>query len=171
MEVAIRNKWISFGGSSTVTDLEGNDILAVKGKILTFTSKKFVQDLEGNTKFIVRNKFWRLFQRKAFVLDPNNNIVATVRRKIFSLHDHYFVTSPLGDLQIRGNILLFDYKITLNGEEIGHVARKISLRDSYVLTIDDKYDLATFVSLVIAIDIITDRRQQDANSSSYSSDN
>ena len=94
-----------------------------------------------------------------------------MRRKIFSLHDHYFVTSPLGDLQIRGNILLFDYKITLNGEEIGHVARKISLRDSYVLTIDDKYDLATFVSLVIAIDIITDRRQQDANSSSYSSDN
>ena len=161
MEVAIRNKWISFGGSSTVTDLQGNDLLIVKGKFWTFTAKKFIKDLDGNLKFVVRNKFWRLFQRKALVYDAEGKQIAMVRRKIFSVHDHYFVTSALGDLQIRGNIFQFNYQITLNGQEIGHVARKISLRDSFVLTLDDKYDLATFVSLVIAIDNITDRRDQD----------
>lgn len=169
MELAIRNKWISFKGSSTVKDMNEKDVLFVKGKFFTFTSKKFVQDLQGNTKFIVRNKFWRLFQRKAFVLDPDGNKIATVRRKIFSVHDHYFITSTLGDLQIRGNILQFNYQILHNGVEIGHIARKLSMRDSFVLTIDDKYDYVTFVALVIAIDIITDRRDNDRNSYDSSS--
>ena len=169
MELAIRNKWVSLGGSSTVQDLQGNDVLFVKGKVFSFTRKKFVNDLNGNNLFVVRNKFWRLFQRKAFVENPQGEIIATVRRKIFSLHDHYFITSSLGDLQIRGNILQFDYRILHDGKEIGHIARRFSLRDSFVLTIDDKYDYATFVALVIAIDLITDRKDQDAQSASSSS--
>lgn len=170
MELAIRNKWVTFRGSSIVRDLNEKDVMRVKGKFWTFTQKKFVQTLEGETKFIVRNKFWRLFRYSAFVLDANNNKVCTIKRKIFSLHDHYFVESSLGDIQIRGNILQFNYQIIFNGEEVGHIARKISLRDSFVLTIDEnKFDVYTFVALVIAIDNITDRR--DRNNSSYSSSN
>lgn len=167
MELAIRNKWISIGGSSVVRDLNEKDVLKVKGKFWTFTSKKFVQDLEGNTLFTVRNKFWRLFQRKAFIYDDKGEKIITVRRKIFSLHDHYFVYSDLGDLQIRGNILQFNYQITLDGKEIGHISRKVSLRDSFVLTIDDNFDYRLFVALVIAIDIITDRKDSDWANSSY----
>lgn len=165
MQLAIRNKWISLRGSSVVKDLNEKDVLRVQGKFFTFTRKKFIQDLQGNTKFVVRNKFWRLFRYTAFVETPNKERVCTIKRKIFSLHDHYFITSSLGDLQIRGNILTFDYKILLNGQEVGHIARKISLRDSFVLTIDDKFDVYTFVALVIAIDNIIDQRS--SNSSSY----
>ena len=154
MEVSIRNNWFTLGGSSTVKDMNEKDLLKVKGKIFTVTAKKFIYDLDGNLKYTVRNKFWRLFQRKAFVIDPDGKIIATVRRKIFSLHDHYYI-------QIRGNILQFDYDIIHNGQEIGHISRKISLRDSFVLNIDDKYDYVTFVALVIAIDNITDRKDAD----------
>ena len=170
MELAIRNKWISLRGSSVVKDLNEKDVLKVRGKFWSFTAKKYIQDLEGNTKFIVRNKFWRLFRYSAFVFNANGEKVCTIRRKIFSLHDHYFIESSLGDIQIRGNILQFNYQILFNGEEVGHIARKISLRDSFVLTIDDKFDMYTFVALVIAIDNITDRRNAN-NSSSYSSSN
>ena len=45
MELNIRNKWISLGGSSTVTDKNENPVLKVKGKIFTFTRKKLIQDL------------------------------------------------------------------------------------------------------------------------------
>lgn len=164
MELLIRNKWISLGGSSTVKDINENDVFFVKGKFFSFTSKKFLEDLEHNTKYIIRNKFWRLFQRKAFVQNANGEIIATVRRKIFSLHDHYFITSSLGDLQIRGNIFQYNYQIILNDKEIGHIARRVSLRDSFVLTLDDEYDPATFVALVIAIDNITDRKDADHSS-------
>ena len=161
MQLLIRNKWISFRGSSVVKDINENDYLKVQGKFWTFTRKKFVQDLNGNTLYIVRNKFWTLFARKAFVLDKDNNVIAKIRRKIFSFHDRYFIESSLGEMEIKGNILLFDYHITLNGEEVGHISRKISLRDSFVLDIKDGYDVAFFVALVIAIDNITDQRQEN----------
>lgn len=164
MELFIRNKWVSLGGSSVIQDTDGNDVMKVKGKVFSFTSKKIVTDMDDNVKFIVRNKFWRLFTYRAFILDPDNNVKATVRRKIFSLRDRYFVTSDLGEMEITGNIFQFNYKIILNGQEIGHVARKISLRDSFVLTVDDHFDAAFMVALVIAVDNITDRK--DANASS-----
>ena len=164
MELAIKNKWISIGGSSIVQDMNGNDVMKVKGKIFTFTQKKILTDLNDNVKYVIRNKFWRLFAYKAFVLDPNGNTVVTLRRKIFSFHDRYFVTSSLGDMEIIGNIFQFNYRIMLDGREVGHVARKISLRDSFVLTCSDDFDPSLVVALVIAIDNITDRRDSNKNS-------
>ena len=137
--------------------------MKVKGKFFSFTSKKFIQDLNGQTKYIVRNKFWRLFRYSAVVYNANGEKVCTIRRKIFSLHDHYFIESSMGDLQIRGNILTFNYAVLLNGQEVGHIARNISLRDSFTLTISDNFDMYTFVALVIAIDNITDRRQNNSS--------
>ena len=168
MKLAIRNKWISLRGSSVVKDLEEKDVLKVQGKFWTLTRKKFVQTLEGETKFIVRNRFWHFFVWRALVLDPNKKVVATIRRKVFSFHDRYFINSDYGNFEIKGNILLFNYQILRDGKEIGHVARKISMRDSYVLTIDDAEDYYFFVALVIAIDNISDaRRQGDGNSVSF----
>ena len=164
-EVSIRNKWISLRGGSYVKDMNEKDVYYVKGKFWTFTRKKFVQDMNGNLLFTVRNKFWTLFARKALVYDKDGQLVARIRRKIFSFHDRYFIKSSLGELEIRGNILLFDYHIILNGQEIGHISRKVSLRDSYVLSIEDGQDLAFFVAFAIAIDNITDQRRQDASSS------
>ena len=165
-ELKIKNKWISFGGSSFVTDLNDNKVLEIKGKIFTFTRKKFLNTLEGETKYIIRNKFWRLFAYKALVLDPNNEVVASIRRKIFSFHDRYFVESEkFGSIELKGNIFGFDYHIYLNGEEIGHIGRHISLRDSFVLSVDDtKVDYLFVIALVIAIDNITDQRNSDAAS-------
>ena len=173
MQLFIRNKWISFTGASVVKDANENDYLKVKGKFFTFTRKKFILDLNDNLQYIVRNKFWRLFVRKAFVLDKDGNQVALVRRKFFSLHDHYYIESKVGQLEIRGNILGFDYHISVNGKEIGHISRKISLRDSFILDIDDNVDIPFYVALVIAIDNITDSRRDDSSSVSFggSSDN
>ena len=164
MQLAIRNKWISFRGSSIVRDLSEKDVLKVEGKFWTFTRKKFVKTLDGELKYMVRNKFWRLFAYRAFVYDANKKVVATIRRKIFSFHDRYFIKSDYGDFEIKGNILQFDYHIIKDGKDIGHVARKISLRDSFVLDIADDEDYYFFVALVIAIDNITDQKNADAAS-------
>ena len=168
MELQIKNKWVSLGGSSVIQDVNGNDVMKVKGKIFSFTSKKFIMDLNDNVKYIVRNKFWRLFTYKAFIMDAEENIKATVRRKIFSFHDRYNVDCELGALEVIGNIFQFNYRIVLNGKEIGHVARKFSLRDSFVLSVDDNFDIAFIVALVIAIDNITDRKDSNVASASSS---
>ena len=164
MELQIKNKWISSGGSSVVQDLNGNAVLKVKGKVFTFTAKKFVTTLDDEVKFVVRRKFFRLFRRRALVEDTQKNTIAKISRKVFSLHDRYFVESSLGQMEIIGNIFQFNYKIIVNGKEVGHIARKISLRDSFVLTIEDGFDYMLFVALVIAIDIITDDKDDARNS-------
>lgn len=163
MELAIRNKWVSLRGSSVVKDTHEKDVLKVQGKFWTFTKKKFIQTLDGETKYIVRNKFWTLFQYRAFILSPDNKILSIIRKKVFSLHDRYFIESPYGQIEIKGNILGFDYHIYLEGKEVGHVARKISLRDSFILSLDDNLDYYFFVALVIAIDNITDQKNQDTS--------
>ena len=163
MQLAIRNKWVSLRDSSVVKDINEKDVLTVRGKFWTVTKKKFVETLDGEVKYIVRNKFWTLFAYRAFILSPDNKIVATIRRKVFSLHDRYFVETPFGQVELKGNILGFDYHIYLDGKEVGHVARKISLRDSFILDIDDSLDYYFFVALVIAMDNITDQRNQNAS--------
>lgn len=162
MDLAIRNKWVTLRGSSVVKDLNEKDVMKVQGKFFSFTAKKFIQTLDGVTKYTVRNKFWRLFAYRAFVYDEKGEQVAHIRRKIFSLHDRFFIDSKFGNIEIKGNILGFDYHIYCNDKEIGHVSRKISLRDSFVLHIEDDYDAMFYLALVIAIDNITDRRRQNA---------
>ena len=164
-QVSIRNKWISLRGGSTVKDVNEKDVFYVKGKFWTVTRKKFLQDMQGNLIYTIRNKFWAFFVRKAMVYDKDGNQVAFIRKKFWSVHDRYFIQSSLGNLEITGNILCFDYHIIPDGKEIGHVSRKISLRDSFVLTLEDGYDLPFFVAFVIAIDNITDQARQDASSS------
>ena len=161
MDLMIRNKWVSLRGGSVVKDVNEQDALRVKGKFWTVTHKKFVQTLNGETKFIVRNKFWRLFAYRAYIMTPDKHKVARIRRKIFSFHDRYFIESEYGKLEIKGNILLYDYHIYLNDKEIGHIARRISLRDSFVLHLEEGVDPLFYVALVIAIDNITDRRREN----------
>ena len=157
MQLIVRNKWVSFRGSSYVKDVNGKDVMRVRGKFWTWTRKKFVQDLEGKNKYIVRNKFWTFFVSKAFIIDAENGQKTLVRKKFFSLHDHYDLKTEKGDITFRGNFLGFDYHISLNGKEIGHVSRKVSLRDSFVLDLDDDQDPYFFVALLIAMDNITDQ--------------
>ncbi len=164
MQLIIRNKWISLKGSSYVRDVNGKDVMRVRGKFWTFTRKKFIEDMDGNVHYIVRNKFWKLIRYSAFIMDKDEKVLSHVKRKIFSLHDSYKLESPYGDITFRGNILGYDYHICLNGKEIGHVSRKISLRDSFILDLDDDQDAMFFVALLIAMDNITDEMNADASS-------
>ena len=101
-------------------------------------------------------------------MDKDGNKLIKITKKIFSMHDRYLIDCPGKKMEIIGNILGFNYRILVDGQEVGHIARKVSLRDSYVLDIDDHFDYWLFVALVIAVDNITDQRRSDASSSSYS---
>ena len=171
MQYIIRNKWFSiFRQSSYVRDeTDTNDLYKIEGRFWSITRKKYIEDLEGNQKYMVRNKFWHLFIKRAFIFDPEGNNVATVRRKFWSLHDRYFIEDcSIGGMEITGNILGFDYNISLNGQQVGHIMRKISLRDSFVLDVSNDFEPEFMIALVIAIDNITDRRRNESSGFSFS---
>ncbi len=159
MKLAIKNKWLSISGSSTVQDLDGNDVLMVEGSVFSFARKKKLMTMAKEPLYVVQNKLFSFLGRTARVYGSNGELVATVQRKLLSLKDKYFVESDLGKIEITGNILGFDYHILVDEREVGHIERKISLRDSFVLDIDDSFDYRFFVALVLAIDNVTDRRK------------
>ena len=163
MILNIRNKWFSLGGSSVVKDENEKDVLKVKGKVFSWRRRKYVMDLDEKVMYEVRNRFWNFFRHACYVFDASGNKVATLTTRFWTLADHYDIDCSLGKLVIRGNILGFNYRISLNGKEIGHVARKISLRDSFTLTVDDDQDVYFFVALVIAIDNIVDMRGNESS--------
>ncbi|MCR4662148.1 MAG: LURP-one-related family protein [Clostridia bacterium] len=167
VELNIRNKWFSFKGSSEVKDMQERPVLKVDGKFFSITNKKFVKSLDDQLFYMVRNQFFYFINRKARVYDANGNMVALVKKQTFSLHSKFIVTSPDHEYTLIGNILDYDFDICRDGVAIGHIARRISLRDSFTLKIYNDADTPFLVALVIALDNILDRRNSDAASYSF----
>ena len=84
MKVFIKNKIMSWGNGSSVTDETGKTVFEVKGKVFSITRKKFLCDAEGNRLFTVRNRWLNLFIRKAFIYDKDKKKIAAVKNKLFT---------------------------------------------------------------------------------------
>ena len=153
--------WVAFKSTSYVKDKDGNKIAKISGNFFTMTRKKFIQNMDGENQFMVRNKFWHLIARSGFVFDKEGKMVAKLRKKVLALADHYDIATRFGDITIRGNILGFDYHITLNGTEIGHVARKMLGKDEFVLTLEEGNDPYFYIALVVELDNIFNKVNED----------
>lgn len=166
MELTVKNKFFSLGGSSKVLDENGKDALVVKGKFFTITKKKFVRDLNGNLLFIVRNKFWNFIRRKALIYDANKKLIARVIRD-FKIRQSYTIEGAQEEIKVVANGAVglgFDMSITMGGKEIGHIKRPfVQWTDTFNVTVLDPEDAGFMVALIIAIDNIQDQAKKNNN--------
>lgn len=161
MKVYIKNKFISLGDSSTVVDENKNPLFKVKGKIFSITHKKLIKDLSGKTLFTVRNKWINLFSHKAFIYDENKVKIATVKDKWINVKKEYFIEGMGDEIKIEGKFFSLTCQILKNGETIGTIRRKLDMWvDSFELEANEK-DIPFLIALVIAIDNITDKKQDE----------
>lgn len=157
MQVFIRNKIASLGGSSTVCDADKNPLFNVKGKVFSITRKKRVKDLNGNTLYTVRNKWFNWFVHKAYIYDADGKKVAMVKDKLFNFNKQYFVVGYGDEISTKGEFFSTSMAILRNGEPIGRIRREITLiADAFCLEADEK-DIPFLIALVIAIDNIVDK--------------
>jgi len=169
MKYIIKNKIISFGGSSTVRDDGGNDLFLVKGRIFTFTKHKTICDVNGNTLYRVRNKFFHIFLPKVFLMDADGKILVTIKkRSLFSFRQNFDFICAEGsnlNLSIEGDFIGRHYDILDNGVPVAHVRRNFNLiKDSFWLETDMEDKAALYIAVVIAIDNYYDKLQQEASS-------
>ena len=99
MKVFIKNKLVSWGGGSDVTDISG--IYKVKGRVLSIGRRKIMCDLEGNTLFVIRNRWFNPIRHKTYIKDAEGNRVATVYSKAFDLTRLYADTEK-GQYTVQG---------------------------------------------------------------------
>ncbi len=160
MKVFIKNKIMSWGNGSSVTDETGKTVFEVKGKVFSITRKKFLCDAEGNRLFTVRNRWLNLFIHKAFIYDKDKKKIAAVKNKLFTARQEYYVLGCKDDIKIDGKFFSYTANILKNGEIAGTIRRQITLvADAFELEANEE-DLAFFVSLVIAIDNICDKKHR-----------
>ena len=165
MKYVIKNKIVSFGGSSTVQDDAGNDLFFVKGKIFTFTRKKFIQTVDGETKYIVRNKFFHILLPKVFILDPEGNILLTIKKhSLFSFRQSFDILSDKFNITIQGDFIGRHYDILDNGVPVAHVRRNFNLvKDSFWLETEMTENAPFYIAFVIALDNYYDKIQEESS--------
>lgn len=159
MKVYIKNKTISWGGDSVVLDENKQTLFKVKGKAFSPTHKKRIKDSSGKTIYTIRNKFWKLTRRTAFVYDENKVKVAKVIFKMLSAKREYFVEGSNDEIKIIGQYFSPRCEITKNGEIIGIITRDFKLfGDAFELEAEEE-NMPFLIALVIALDNIEDSKK------------
>ena len=162
MKYIIKNKLISFGGSSTVRDEEGKDLFLVKGRIFTFTKFKTICSVDKTPLYKVRNKFFHLFLPKVFIMDAEGNRLLTIKKKsLFSFRQNFEIIPAEGtdfNIEIQGDLIGRHYDILDKGVPVAHVRRNFNLiRDSFWLETDLTENAAFYIAIVIALDNYYDK--------------
>lgn len=156
MKIIVKNKFISWGGSSKVEDAAGNALYRVKGKAFSWTRKKTLTDLNGNVLYRIRNKWPTFLLHSAFVCDKNGNKLCKVRAAL-NFKRVYMVEDCRDKIDIEGTPLS-GMPVSRNGEYIGTITKKFwTIRDYFELDIPDGQDPTFMIALTIAIDNIHDK--------------
>lgn len=156
MKIIVKNKFISWGGSSKVEDEHGKALYKVKGKAFSWTRKKILKDLNGNVLYIIKNKWPTWLLHSAYICDSRGNKICRVRQNI-KFNEIYKVEETRDEIKVIGNP--WDgMQVARNGQYIGTVTRKIlSFTDTFILELLDGQDPAFLIAMTIAFDNIQDK--------------
>lgn len=155
MKIFVKNKFASLGGSSKVTDENGNDIFRVKGKLFSIRRKKKIYNMDKKLLYVVRNKFFNWWKHTSFIFNSEGMKIAKVANR--AIKGGYDVLGYTDEIAIDG-WGLGGYTILKNGQTVGAVKSNfMSLVDNFEVTIQDGEDPAFIVALIIAIDNIKDK--------------
>ena len=166
MKYIIKNKVISISGASTVKDECGNDLFIVQGRVFSFTQMKTICAPDRRPLYKVRNKFFHLFLPKVFIMDADENILLTIKKKhLFSFRQTFEIIPAEGhpcNIEITGDFIGRHYDIVDNGIPVAHVRRNFNLiQDSFWLETDLTDNAPFYIAIVIALDNFYDKARND----------
>lgn len=156
MRVYIKNKIVSVGGGSAVVDENENPIYNVKGKVFSITRVKKLYDMSGKMLYKIKNKWINIFNHRAYIYDENNNKIATVRNKAFTVRRDFLVQGYKDEIKVDGNFFSLKCNILSNGEIIGELNRNFGVITDKFELIADAENIPFLIALTIAIDNISD---------------
>ena len=160
MIYTVKNKGISLGGSSEVFDENDELVYKVQGKVFSPTKVKRIYDKENKIVFTVRNKFWRFFNRSAFIIDADGQKIAKVVKKFMSINK-FIVQGYKDEITIDGKFINRAMPVIKNGQEIGAITREYKLLNDAFSVDSDEENMPFMVALTIAIDNINDEEKED----------
>ena len=165
MIIRVTNKFISIGGSSTVTDENGNELFRVKGKMKLFspTRKKTIYDKEGKKLFTVRNKFWKIpfAFHSSLIYDENGDKLGRLKQRMSRANRYVLMGDYFDSIRIGKHEDYRGLTIMKNDVPIAAFVDTSIVRDNYSVDCISEEDINLIVALVIAVDNIRDNNRED----------
>ena len=162
MKIIVKNKFVSWGGSSKVEDEAGNQLYRVKGKAFSWHRKKTLLDLNGNVLYRIRNKWPTWLLHSAYICDKDGKKICKVKQQI-SFKKAFIIEETRDNIEVNG-FILNGMQVAMNGQYLGTITKEFfALRDYFVLDVLNGQDPAFLIALTIAIDNIGDRSQRDTH--------
>ena len=154
MRYVLRQKFWSWGDDFRIQDAEGADVFFVDGRAFSWGDKLSFRNMQGEELAFIRQKM--LSWGPTYEITRDGNVVATVKKKVFTLLRHRcFVDVPgPNDLEAKGNFLDHEYQFTMQDRPVAEVSKKwIALRDSYTINISEGVDEVLILACAVVIDL------------------
>lgn len=151
MKFQIKQHIFSFGDTFTILDEHQKEHYQVEGKVFSFGKKLKLYDMQGTELYYIEQKLFKLLAE--YTLHKQGQLIATCKKKFSLLGSKFEITSSLGDFEIIGSPLNYNFQITKNGQIIAYIDKQyFSFSDTYGVDILDTKNYAFILSLVIIID-------------------
>jgi uncharacterized protein YxjI len=146
-------KLASIGDDFWIENGAGQRAYKVDGKALRVRDTLKIKDMQGNVVAEIQEKIARV--KDTMDIARNGQKIATVKKALVTPLRGRFSVNVVGgaDMDIDGNILGHEFKVTQGGREIAEVSQKwFRIRDSYGIDIKPGQDDALILAIAVVID-------------------
>ena len=162
MRYVMRQRLLSFGDDFTIKDDAGRDVYFVDGRALSIGDKLSFQDMQGRELAFIRQKL--LAWGKTYEIARDGEVVAVVRKKIFTLLRHRFTVDVPGpdDLEAQGDFIDHEYTFRRGDRVVATVSKKwFRLTDTYGVEVAPGEDPVLILASAVVIDQATRPDEDD----------
>jgi uncharacterized protein YxjI len=162
MRYQVREKVFSIGDDFWVTDEQGNDAFLVDGKALRLRQTFELKDRSGAVVATVRKKLVSIHD--SMDIERDGAVLATVKKALFSpLHHKSAVElADGGQLEAVGNILDKEFEIRTGGMVLAQISRSwFRIRDTYGVDVAPGQDDALILAIAVCLDRIHHDEQEE----------
>ena len=150
----MKEKWLAFGDDFSITDRDGREVFFVDGRAFSIGDKLSFQDANRNEVAFIRQRL--LAWGPTYEITRAGKLVATVKKKLFTLMRHRFYVDVPGpnDLEAKGDFFDHEYEFTLGDQAVAQVSKRwIALTDSYVIDVSPGVDDVLILACAVVIDL------------------
>lgn len=168
-ELILRQKLFKVFDQYEVKDDAGEVRYQVKQKFSLWTKRFKVWDAEGHEVFALKKLHFHIFPHFRCRLASGEEL--TLKSKWSPMRRRLQVDSDAGTVQVKGNLLDYNYHINVDGDRIGEIRRKfLSIGDSFVLSVKDQAAEPLVLAIALVLDVLVDGEKEAEKEKTSSED-
>lgn len=151
----MKEKWLALGNDFAITDSHGREAFYVDGRAFSLGDKLSFQDATRREVAFIRQRL--LSWGPTYEVSRDGQLVATVKKKLFTLLRHRFFVDVPGpnDLEANGNFFEHEYEFILQDRLVAQVSKRwLALTDSYAININEGVDEVLILACAVVIDLV-----------------